>query len=292
MKSFKPMLAGKAELDKLKYPLYASPKLDGIRGVVIDGVLKSRSLKAIPNPFVSARFSFPNFDGLDGELILGSPTAKDVYRVTNGACARHEGEPDVKFYVFDFWNKNNLSFGERWVEKGLNLGEHNLVQVKSIFIPNEKELLKYEAKCLDEGYEGLILRSPDGAYKFGRSTVKEGGMLKLKRFVDSEAEILEVYEEMENTNVKKTNELGRGARSSHLAGLVPKGRAGGLNVKDVSTGVCFSIGTGLNDEDRDFYWKFRKKVVGKLIKYKSFLIGVKDLPRHPVYLGKREEWDL
>ena len=286
----KPMLAAKADLTKLVYPVYASPKLDGIRGVVIDGVLKSRSLKDIPNPFVSARFSKPEYSGLDGELILESPTAKDVYRVTNGACARHEGEPDVDFYIFDNFSRPALAFKERvGLLKSAGVG---IVLHEQKIIVDEKRLLRYEQDSLDIGYEGLILRSPDGAYKFGRSTVKEGGMLKLKRFEDGEAEIIEVYEEMENTNVKKTNELGRGARSHHSAGMVPKGRAGGLAVKDVKSGVLFSVGTGLNDEDRDYFWKHRKEVVGKLIKYKSFKIGVKTAPRHPVYLGGREKWDL
>jgi len=36
---FKPMLAKEAELDKLRFPLLASPKLDGVRAVVRDGVV-------------------------------------------------------------------------------------------------------------------------------------------------------------------------------------------------------------------------------------------------------------
>lgn len=288
----KPMLAAAANLSSLAYPLYASPKLDGIRGVIVDGQLKSRSLKSIPNPNVSARFSLTRYNGLDGELILGSPTAKDVYRVTNGACARETGNPDVKFYVFDNFGRPKITFDNRLAMLEDFRGDKHIVVMDQKMIEDEKELLEYEAQCLEQGYEGLILRHPLGEYKFGRSTAKEQGMLKLKRFTDSEAEIIAVYEEMENTNVKVQNELGRGARSSHAAGLVPKGRAGGLDVKDIHTGVSFSIGTGLVDDDRDYFWRFRNKVVGKLIKYKYFPVGVKDKPRHPVYLGGREKWDL
>lgn len=287
----KPMLAAQADLNKLKYPLYASPKLDGIRGVIVNDELRSRSLKHIPNPHVSARFSLRHYNGLDGELILGAPVAKDVYRVTNGACAREHGTPDVKFYVFDFHNMRG-GFNGRLGALEKFQGDKHIVVVQHRLIKNEKQLLAYEAECLEQGYEGLILRSQLGEYKFGRSTIKEGGMLKLKRFLDSEAEIIEVYEEMENTNEKVTNELGRGARSSHQAGLRGKSRAGGLRVVDCTSGVEFSVGTGLNDEDRSFFWTHRKAVVGKLIKYKYFPVGVKDAPRHPVYLGGREKWDL
>ena len=289
----KPMLAVQCDVSELLYPLYASPKLDGIRGVVYGGKLLSRSLKPIPNPFVSKRFSFKQIEGLDGELILGSPTAPDVYRVTNGACARHEGTPDVTFYAFDLHDRPKLVYEDRMEALKQVAAKHACVKIlEHVRIENEKELLKYETQCLKQGYEGLILRHCNGPYKYGRSTVNEGWMLKLKRFVDSEAKIISVYEEMENTNEKTTNELGRGQRSSHMAGLVPKGRAGGLEVEDVNTGVRFRMGTGLDDQDREYFWDNRTAVPGKLVKYKSFPVGVKDLPRHPVYLGGREAWDL
>lgn len=288
----KPMLAATIkDLSDVRYPVYASPKLDGIRGVVVGGVLKSRSLKPIPNPFVTARFSKLSYTGLDGELILGDPTAKDVYRQTNGACARHDGTPDVKFYVFDDFTRQ-AEFRSRLSTIAASGFVDEIVVLEHRLISDEAGLLKYETEKLEQGFEGLILRDPKGAYKFGRSTMKEQGMMKLKRFVDSEAEILEVIEEMENTNEKKTNELGRSKRSSHARGKIPKGTAGGFTVRDIKTGIEFDIGSGLTDADGEFYWTNRDAVVGKFIKYKSFMIGVKDKPRHPVYLGPREAWDL
>lgn len=292
----KPMLAATIkDITDVKFPVYASPKLDGIRGVVIDGVLKSRSLKNIPNAYVSERFSKDEFSGLDGELILGSPTAKDVYRQSNGACARHDGTPDVKFYVFDDFRDLSAPFIERidsFSGDAESLLADNIVVVEHTLIKNAVDLITFENDCLEFGYEGLILRSPNGEYKFGRSTMKQQGMMKLKRFTDSEAEILEVIEERENTNEKVTNELGRSKRSSHAAGKIGKDTAGGFRVRDITSGVEFDIGSGLSDEDGRYYWANRKTVVGRVIKYKSFLVGVKDKPRHPVYLGPREDWDL
>ena len=51
----KPMLAALCEdVTKLRYPVIASPKLDGIRALVIDGQLVSRTLKPIPNRYVQS----------------------------------------------------------------------------------------------------------------------------------------------------------------------------------------------------------------------------------------------
>ena len=73
--NFKPTLAIAADFKKLVYPVYASPKLDGIRCSIVDGKALSRSLKAIPNAHISRLLSCPELDGLDGELIIGEPTS-------------------------------------------------------------------------------------------------------------------------------------------------------------------------------------------------------------------------
>jgi DNA ligase-1 len=292
----KPMLAANVEMSEVRYPVLASAKVDGVRGMVIDGQLRSRSLKAIPCQHANALFGRPELNGFDGELIVGSPTAKDVFRVTSGALAHADWKPEVVFYVFDLFSERD-GFADR-LKKLIAAVCDNPSAIGSVkvleqrLVHNEKELLAFEAKMLAEGYEGLILRHPNGVYKQGRSTVKEGGMLKLKRFQDSEAVILEVVEEMENTNVATTNALGHSERSGAQSGMRPKGRAGALSVRDVHTGVEFNIGSGFDAADRDYLWKHRTAVVGKMVKYKSFLIGVKDAPRFPVYLGGREAWDL
>ena len=71
-------------------------------------------------------------------------------------------------------------------------GIPNVRVVPQVLVHNEEELRAFEEKCLAEGYEGAMVRSLEGPYKCGRSTVKEGYLLKVKRFEDGEAEILEV----------------------------------------------------------------------------------------------------
>src|SRR5690606_8348078 len=93
------------------------------------------------------------------------------------------------------------------------LGRLDVLVVPHRLINNEAELLDYERVTVDAGFEGLILRDPNGPYKYGRSTAREGWMLKLKRFKDSEAEVIGVEEEMHNGNEAKVNALGLTERS-------------------------------------------------------------------------------
>lgn len=162
-------------------------------------------------------------------------------------------------------------------------------------IDSAEQLLAVEDAALNEGFEGLILRDLGGVYKYGRSTVKERGMLKFKRFMDAEARVVDFEEEMHNSNEAETNELGRTKRSTHKAGLTGKGTMGALVVEGVNgdfKGVQFKIGTGFTAEDRKRWWLARKALTGTVVKYKYFPIGVKDKPRHPVFLGLRDKKDL
>jgi len=134
-----------------------------------------------------------------------------------------------------------------------------------------------------------MLRHQNGPYKHGRSTEREGWLLKLKRFDDSEAVILSAYELMHNANEATQNELGYTERSSHKAGMVGKGVLGGLSVRDVYSGVEFDIGTGFDQATREALWKQRDQLPEQVIKYKFFASGVKDKPRFPVFLGFRSD---
>lgn len=285
-KIFRPMLATDADLDKLRFPLLASAKLDGVRAVVRDGVVFSRSNKPIPNAHVQKLFG--KYTHFDGELIVGDPTSKACYRDTISGVMSVDGEPDVKLYVFDHVGEPSHLYNFR--AERLTKSKHVVVHEQVMCLTLE-DILKYEEQCLDAGYEGLILRDPNAPYKQGRSTVKEGYLLKLKRFVDDEATVIGLEERMHNGNVATVNELGRTARSSHKENKSGRGDLGALLLRH-SSGIEFSCGTGFTDGERGEIWANRDRYLGQLAKYKHFPVGAKDLPRHPVFLGWRDRRDL
>jgi DNA ligase-1 len=66
---------------------------------------------------------------------------------------------------------------------------------------------------------------------------------------------------------------------------------GALIVRDLKTKVEFNIGTGFTANDRIDWWHWATTQTPAspkpIIKYKFFPVGVKDKPRHPVFLGVR-----
>lgn len=295
---FCPMLAAKADPDKISYPVLAQPKLDGIRAALVGDMLLSRTLKPIPNREIRERLEGAGtfLAGLDGEIIVGDPTHPDAYRRTVSFVMAPDktGEPWA-FYAFDLHNDGRTYF-ERAHRLAQIVGQLDpdtpVKVVPTREIADADELSAYEADLLAVGHEGVILRDPDGLYKYGRATASQGQLLKVKRFSDSEAVVVGYAEEEHNANEEFTNELGRTARSTAKDGLVGKGRLGKLIVRDCYTGVEFGCGSGFNAAERESLWADPEALIGRTIRYRYFAIGVKDRPRHPVFDGFREGADL
>lgn len=293
--TMKPMLAARCEnFEALRYPLLASPKIDGVRAIVVKGVVLSRTLTPIPNQFVQFTFGRSIYNGMDGELIVGDARSHHAYRETTSGVMSQNGSPEVTFNVFDDFTSPWMAFHERLLGLQRRLRKSSGLRVRTVAhveMRKPVQLLKYEQMALDEGYEGIMLRSWDGVYKFGRSTVKEGGLLKVKRFLDAEA-VITGYEELEhNHNTLTTSKLGTAKRSSHKSGRVAGGKLGAITVQP-TTGPSFSIGSGFTNDERVSLWKQREKLVGKIVKYQYFPTGTKERPRFPTFLGFRSKTDL
>lgn len=288
----KPMLAKDAALDKLAYPVAAQIKLDGIRALIAGGVAYSRTLKPIPNAEIQAFFADGRYDGLDGELIVGPPEAEDAYRRTTSfvMAPNKTGEPWA-FHAFDFHNRPGVPYALRRSALVLFFDRIGPWESDPVFVVpqrilhSEADLDRYESEALAAGHEGVILRDLAAPYKHGRATSK-GPLLKVKRFIDFEATILGTYEEQHNGNEATMNALGRTQRSSHAAGKVGKDRLGGLVLRALNgpcAGIEFRCGTGFTADQRRDLWAECDALVGRTVTIKSFPIGVKQAPRHPVW---------
>jgi DNA ligase-1 len=288
----KPMLAGKFDPEKAVFPYDVTPKIDGIRFLIVNGTAVSRNFKPIPNKHIRSTLSVLP-EGVDGEIVSGKN-----FQETTSAVMTIEGTPEFNIYIFDYVRPDLLStlpYCQRMQDLllALNLKTHENVDglLWPTRINSMEELLEFEEKVIEDGYEGVILRDPMGPYKFGRSTTKENILLKLKRFVDNEGELIRIERKMSNQNPEEYDAFGNVKRSSSMDGMIPLDEAGALVVR-LKSGQELSIGSGLDDILRKEIWSNPGKYLGKLVKFKYFPHGVKDLPRHPVFLGFRDPDDL
>lgn len=284
----KPLLAGNFDVSKSKFPYIATPKIDGIRFLMIDGVAVSRTFKPIRNIHIQNLLQQYLPDGIDGEITSG-----DTFQSSTSAVMTIEGTPNFRVWIFDYVNPERdiiLPYMKRMDETPF-FGQKPPFLFTFLtggpMLYDIDELYEYEKSCLEKGYEGVMLRSPMGTYKFGRSTMNDNILLKVKRFLDAEAELISIKEKMSNQNKEERDAFGYVKRSTSLDGMIPMNTTGTLVVRN-SEGLAFSIGSGLDDKMRDEIWNNKEKYIGKLVKYKYFPQGIKELPRHPVFLGFRD----
>ena len=290
------MLASPVEdIFKLKYPLYASCKLDGIRCIMGEGVVLSRTFKPIPNKYIQSILSNILPTGMEGEIFCYRDNDCLPFNDIQSLVMSHD-KKEFKFvaWIFDYVSTSlKKPFKERYVE----LKEAcSILSSPYVMFINQYEILSptqlaiLEEGALSQGTEGLMLRDTNAPYKCGRSTLKEGYLLKLKRFIDEEAIVIGYEELLTNVGYREIDNFGLSKTDSKKDNMKRANTLGSLIVKN-ERGETFKIGTGFSDIVRSHIWANQDGYLGKKLTYKYQAHGMKDVPRCPVFKGFRPELD-
>ena len=154
----KPMLASKCERpESLRFPVLATPKLDGIRCLKINGHALTRSFKPVSNRFIREWIEAHLPDGLDGELVVRGATFSE----TAGHVGRRDGQPDFTFAVFDYVAESiSRPYAERMDDLDALPEFDRVEKVLPETVRTLDHLMAYEDRCLRWGYEGVMVRTP------------------------------------------------------------------------------------------------------------------------------------
>lgn len=290
------------------FPVFGSTKYDGWRIFEYNGKPHTRSLKLPKNyhvvdvlsDFYAYMKRTHNLVGLDGEALAGDPYDFNAMQNSSSAFNTYLGEPEFGYYLFDTYQNSDHGYDARLarliacmdVETRSRYPWVTLVEQRLLW--NWDEVWAYEADELAKGAEGIMLRAVDGRYKMGRSTFKDRTLTALKRFVDDEGQILEIIEEMENTNPQELDNFGRSRRSGHKAGMIGKGRMGAVLLKSKKFEKTFTVGMGkgLTHDLRQYIWDHKEEFLGEFLTYTYQEIGVKDRPRLPKWKAIRARRDM
>jgi ATP-dependent DNA ligase len=223
--------------DKVNYPVRVEPKLDGLRciAVKLNGTVtfytrNGSVLETLPK--IKVALENGNYDNI---VLDGEAAGEDWNESASVLMSKKEKKDDsnITYNVFDAvdvadWvrQKCDVAYSDRLeqlhnVIKSLPAGAPVRV-VPHIMAKNETELKTYFAKCMDEEYEGVMLKTLDTPYKFKRSD----NILKLKPCVTYEGVIVSSYE---------------GRRGTKREGLF-----GGFEVV-LPNGVITRLGGGFSD---------------------------------------------
>jgi len=268
---FEPMLAAKWEdyKDKIQYPIYSQPKLDGIRCIVTrDGMFSRNGKPIISAPHIGESLNFlfesnPNLI-LDGEL-YADKFANDfnaivslVKKTKPTADDLKESAKNIEYHIYDIPSVNETFDGRlealnelfQYFPKCVKLVETHIAD-------NVNEVMELYGEYVDKGFEGQMLRL-NGKYENKRSK----SLLKHKSFVDEEYTILDIVE----------GEGNRTGTAGYMVFETVEGKRFKSNVK------------GTWDETAEML-KSKKKLIGKQATIKYFNLTPDGIPRFPFVIN-------
>ncbi len=260
-----------------EFPVDVQPKLDGARALAYweDGhvVLGTRGGKIWTAPkHINRELEkyMPQEMVLDGELYIHGVLFEDISSWTKKV---HEETPGLEYHVYDM-PLNALGGNEIWSQRYQNLlaffkknTTNMVVHVKVIGqAKNAQEALDWETKCLEDGYEGCMLRNRDAKYLFGGIHCNE--LQKVKSSIDEEFKI-----------VGFDHGVGKFAKAVVWICVTKEGKEFRCNPKTTQ-------------EKREEMFRNAKKYIGQWEKIRFQNYTEEGKPRFPRGLGIRDQKDM
>jgi len=201
-----PMLAEHFPDFPMEPPFYAQPKFDGMRlmqvnteGNTVNITRTGQSLETVPFIDNAAKkiISHLSKASLDGELYVHGEVLEDVMRLCKKHTPKSESELEYHIYdVIDFYSGPEQTFKERF-EGGLKAveavikseGIENVKVAETVLCNTMEEFKAFYDKCIENGYEGAMIRSKDGKYVH---TYKSRDLLKYKDHIDDIFTVIDV----------------------------------------------------------------------------------------------------
>jgi ATP-dependent DNA ligase len=272
-----PMLA--QEFDKrlhkdVVFPGYVQRKYDGVRCLArwndkhIELISRNGKPYNCPHIVNQLQQCMPKGLVLDGELYVHGVGFQTV---TSWVKKLQPDTQKIEYHIYDIpeimegedfsWEKR-LEQLKAFETQAKYLKVKNIVFVPTYKVNNEQEVRDYQAKFVDEGFEGAIFRNAHGLYRYD---YRSYDLLKVKSFNDEEFEIVGFTE-------------GKGKDKETVIWICKTDKGEIFNVRSADT-----------YENRKEYFQNAHQYVGRMLSVKYFGVSDEGIPRFPVGLGFKED---
>jgi DNA ligase-1 len=219
------MLAKLFDRNKVKYPCFASPKIDGVRAIFKNGKFYSRNgheyqgLDHLQEDLITSSIN----EVLDGELTVVGKS----FQEGSGLIRNSSDTPDAQFHIFDIPSLK-VPFMERLIAiQDIKYSTNSWIQsVHHMDCANEDVLMNFYDSCRSIGYEGAVVKPLDYQYKGTRSY----DWMKLKPTETVDLKVIDLFE-------------GKGKYKGQMGGAI-------VNYK----GKLNKVGSGWSDSQRQRFW--------------------------------------
>jgi len=256
-----PMLAKEFQDDKVIYPCYVQPKLDGMRCLKERASMRSRKNKEIETVGHIAKEDSGDII-LDGELYSHGLSFQENMKLIKKY--RKNVTEAIRYHVYDV--VLDKPFRERMIilqELLLTLKSNVILLVPTYTVNNKKELEAYHIQFIQEGYEGTIVRHTEASYEINK---RSSQLLKYKDFLDETFTIVDILPS------ESRPEQG----VIHCVGIGNQNQA-----------FTFGCGMKFSHAEREEFLINKIDYIGKTAEVRFFELTDNGIPRFPVCVGIR-----
>jgi len=255
---------------KIQGKKLVEPKLDGVRVItVVDYesrtvVMYTRNGKELTNfPHIAKAFE-DNLDNFarsyifDGEVV--SKSFQDL--MTQVHRKSDVNAVDARLCLFDLVPLSEFKLGrstmgqkrrsaflrENFAKIFADSGCIEIIPQKEFDLDvftDEIAFRDYNKSMVTEGYEGIMIKDPNGLWEGKRSVA----WLKQKPYIEVSLEVVSIEE-------------GTGRNTDKLGALVCKGEDDGRN-------IVVNVGSGFSDEQRSEFWAAKDTLVGQIVEVRA-----------------------
>lgn len=259
-----PMLATSYDkvADKVEYPCYAQPKLDGMRSLYanVKNQFTSRKGKIIDTiPHITSIVESTADVIFDGELYAHGLSFQEVMSLIKSPKTNSH---KIKLWVYDMVMENE-PFDERYAYLTSFKFSKHVQKVHTRLINNEEELITYHAENIQKGYEGTMVRWGETGYEVNK---RSKSLLKYKDFKDIAVPIIDV--------VPSDKDPEQGIFECQT------------DSTSVNNGI-FRCGMKYSHKERKEILRNKQNYIGRIAEVRFFEYTDDGLPRFPVCVGLR-----
>jgi hypothetical protein len=267
------------EPGKLKFPVYVSPRLEGMRVLVAKDAKGIAMWSKYGVPMLGVTHVLEAVRSLPEGYYDGVLMHPDGMQVAVNVTLRSLKNPhpellNVTFHITDHveisdWDSPRVYAQDRFLELRNSIAAHRLEFPASplhynphVKVSKSYELLKAHKSFVAGGFIGTMVQGNEPYIH-----KKTYGYMELTEFCTMSARVISW--ELGNKNMLFENHMGR------------------LHCEDLESGVRFPLGSGFEQKDRNITDAW----VGKIVELKYSYLDPQGLPIHPIFICERSDSD-
>jgi ATP-dependent DNA ligase len=186
---------------KLKWPQLIEPKMDGLRATLVvdcsEHAISAKFLSSGGHPYPAVTHLVDEFLEkyrgtesiiIDGELYCHGMTLEEI---NSAVKSLKPSTLDINFHIFDLPLLDDVQAARSYAAKHITakLGSDKFPMLETLHIGHEDEVMIHHNRWVEQGYEGAMLKDPNGTYQPGQ---RSSFWTKVKMFDDTEFPVIDM----------------------------------------------------------------------------------------------------